>query len=855
MKAWECNCRGCPTDEKRQVCVTRQTESADVAIVFEMPSQEAAVKDNWYAGRTSGAGALIKQCLASVGISIDDVYTCSALNCRSNRKKEAMMKNAMLSCRPRLIEELKEANVKKVLCLGTVGYSALMSAERNLPITKIRGRWKKAYGMDVLATFAPDFLLASPDWFRDFEYDLNKFVSSSEAEPWPDVEVWVPETLKEADEAFRFLEEHETLSCDLETNGLSPIKNHVIACGFGVVDKNNDGVTVVIDDTLLTKKKPWKGIQRILSSAIETIFHNGKFDLQFFKAEFSKRDLPYSPGNIHDTMLLHYCLDERPMGKFASHKLENIARSRYDAPDYGIDMKKFIPEWNAASEYDRRRLRTGLHAYLGLDCYYTRRLFPDLWNECVEEDEDLLDLYDEYMVPGTLTLADVETNGILIDREFYEDASKKLEKDAKKILGRLQRLTGIPDFNPGSPKQVEEFVYGQLQLPRGEIQVAKAKKLGLKKWQKLDPKKKGKVSTYTSRRGKQREGPTSKPVLKTLARNFAEHTDTLLDIIQYRNLTKNAGTYVNGMLERVDVDGRIRGNFNLHGTATGRLSSDNPNLQNIPDSSHTGVEVRNGFIAAPGNVLIEADYSQLELRIAAWLSDDPGFKEVFIEGRDVHQEVTWALFHKTKQEASKYERYMAKCMNFGVMYQRGAHSLAHGPEMDYIEDNGGTRWSEQEVAEFFDRMLRNWPVFNQWMSDQQEYVYEHQYVKSPTGRKRRWPFIPPWDAGAAGRGAVNTPIQGTASDFTLSALIRIHNRLPDGAMIVSTVHDSILIECKKRLVKQVLRIVKEEMEENLPFETDLPFASDADVAEKWGQMGKYDWDEVTLELLPVEVEA
>jgi len=837
--------------------VSRPLDRAEVAIVFDFPEVEMATKDAFFTGKRGGPGDLIKRCLEGAGIDLDQVYLTSALNCRPNYKKEAMMKRAMLSCRPRLVKELKAAECTKVLCLGNVGFSALMSAERNLPITKCRGRWHSAWGMNIMATFSGGFLTAAPDWYRDFEQDLAKFVATDGREPFPDVDLWVPQSVKEADEAFDYLEEQTTMSCDLETLGLSPIRDGILAAGFAVNTAPTKGTAIVIDDMLLQRKKPWRRIQRLLNGEWEVVFHNAKFDLQFFKTAFEREGLPYAPNNIHDTMLLHYTMDERPMGRFASHVLENLARTRYDAIDYGINMSKFITEWKEADEQERRRLRKNLHQYLALDVYYTARLFPDLWNEAMQ-DTELLDLYEEYLIPGCIALADIEHRGILIDVDFYEEASAELAARSNKILGRLQRKTGIPDFNPGSPKQVSEYVYGSdngsLGLPFGEKEMAVVKKNADGDWRaalaEARKKRKGRQSTtFTSRRGKQREGPTSKAVLKSLARVVPEHKQVLYDIVEYRNLTKNAGTYVNGMLDRVDVDGRIRGNFNLHGTATGRLSSDGPNLQNIPDSSHTGIEVRNGFIADEGNVLLEADYSQLELRVAAWLSDDDEFKQVFIEGRDVHQEVTWALFHKTRKEASKYERYMAKCCNFGVMYQRGAGSLANGPEMDYIEDNGGTRWSEEEVKEFFDRMLRGWPTFNKWIEEQQVLVYQEQIVHSPTGRKRRFPLIPIWDSGAAGRAAVNTPIQGTASDFTLSALIRIHARLPEGAHIVSTVHDSILIECPRALIDEVLAIVKEEMEDNLPFDTGIPFASDADVAPKWGQMGKYDWDETTLELI------
>lgn len=818
-------------------------------------------KDDWYAGRPGSAGSLIKQCLEGVGIDLDEAYTCSALNCRPNFKKDAMVKRAMLSCRPRLIEELKQANVSKILCLGPVGYSALMSAERVLPITKNRGKWQQAFGMNILATFAPDFLIAVPDWYRDFEDDLDKFVSTDGPMPFPDVEMIVPKTASEANEWITYLKDQRTISCDLETDGLSPVKNRILAAGFGVVSKDGGGVSIVFDDKILDRQKTWKGIQQILNSSdIETVFHNGKFDLQFLKAEFDRRDLKYAPRAIHDTMLLHYTLDERPMGRYGSHVLERLAWFRYDAPAYGIDMKQFLAQWEQAIEDDEQEkleeLRTALRPYLSLDVYYTARLFPDLWNEAMNESQRLLDLYEDYLLPGSLAFADIEYQGVLVDRNFYEKAAAKLGRKSDAVLKRLRKAVGDDEFNPGSPKQVKKFVYDQLGLPFGEKEVQIAIKHG-KNWKAglaaYRAKKKASSNvTFTARRGGLREGPTSKAVLNALGRNFPEHQSVLADIVLYRNLTKNAGTYVKGMLERMDVDGRIRGNFNLHGTATGRLSSDNPNLQNIPDASHTGVEVRNGFIAPVGSVLIEADYSQLELRVAAWLSNDEGFKDVFIEGRDVHQEVTWALFEKTKEEASKYERYMAKCCNFGVMYGRGASSLAEGPEMDYIQDNGGTRWSKDEVQEFFDRMLGNWPRYNQWMDEQRVLVYKQQFVETPTGRRRRFPFIPPNDSGAAGRQAINTPIQGTASDFTVNALIRIHARLPEGAAIVSTVHDSILIECKKALVDEVLELVHEEMEINLPFDVDLPFVSDAEVAERWGEMGKYKWEDNVL--MPVAAE-
>ena len=246
----------------------------------------------------------------------------------------------------------------------------------------------------------------------------------------------------------------------------------------------------------------------------------------------------------------------------------------------------------------------------------------------------------------------------------------------------------------------------------------------------------------------------------------------------------------------------------MHGTSTGRLSSSNPNLQNIPEASHTKIEVRNGFVAPKGYGLIGADYSQLELRIAAHCSDDDNFCQMFIEGRDPHQEVAYAFFQKPSDQVTPYERYMAKCVNFGVVYGRGAESIALGPEMEHVVEIGGKRWTTEEVKEFFDKFFGHFPDFFVWCEEQKQFAYTNQYIESPLGRRRRFPMIPRNDGGAVGRQAVNTPIQGTASDFTLSSLIRINERLRDlPAHLILTIHDANYAECRLDYIDEVAEIM------------------------------------------------
>lgn len=824
-------CHGCPSNRGAPIH-RRDTIARDIAIVVDHPTAMEQSKENLLLGDT---GYIVKQMLQEVGINADECYVTTALNCRPNVKKEKMMKNAMLSCRGRVVRELKEAGVTKVLSIGSVCLSQMLGAERVLPPTSVRGRWEHAHGMDIMSTLNPTWFFGEPDFFRDFCDDLLKF-GTIPPEPAPDLEMWYPQTIKEMWEAFDFLSEASFVSCDVETTGLSPHKDELLAVGFGVLYQGTlDGTSVVLRQDLIEAEDTWESIGKLFAAEQSTVLHNMPFDVKWVKKHLRMYGIPYRPKRLEDTMFLHYCLDERPMGRFQSHNLKNISRYMCDAPDYDIQMRKWLKEYNnPKTTYERKaEMRSRMHEYLALDCYYTARIYPPLLEKVVS-DPDLFRFYENHLIPAAHTLLEVEETGALIDREFFEKSWIELNQRAQPILEKVRELTGKPEFNPNSPPQVAEYLYKEQNLP----------------------------VLRTARRGKLQEGKTSKQVLKMLKKQHPQYTEVIDGILQYRNLIKNAGTYVKGILERVDEDDRIRSSFLPHGTATGRISSSSPNLQNIPEASHTKIEIRYGYMAPEGYWLGEADYSQLELRVAAWFCEDEGFRKVYIEDRDLHQEVAFTFFNKPKEEVTKYERYMAKCMNFGVVYGRGASSLAYGPEMDYVEDElGGQRWALEEVKEFFDKFFGAFPKLKMWMDKQAKIAYTEHEVTTPFGNKRRFPFIPRNDDGAVGRQGFNSPIQGTAALLTINSLIRIHRRFKElnaeedkeVAHIVLTVHDSIMFEFLPEYLNTVKEIVRYEMEDNLPFEIPLPVKSDFDYAPRWGLIGK--WKDKEQILIPVDAEA
>jgi DNA polymerase-1 len=650
--------------------------------------------------------------------------------------------------------------------------------------------------------------------FRDWIRTFDKYFQTEGREPWPEIRVhhirW-PHEFKQwlADFAV------DEVSCDIETDGFNPFDDNLIAVGFGHIADDNSGDVAILDQELLEQRETWELIAAQLSYGL-TSFHNARFDLKFLLRWMKEHRVAFKLDGIGDTMLLNYCLDERPMGRYGAHSLKNMSRLRYDAPDYDIEMGKWIKEWKAKTTTQQRRkaMLKELHTYLSLDCYYTARLGRDLPYEVEEESPKLLKFYNWLLINGTLALTDIEYRGCKLNKPYLEDLATKLTEQSNTALRKIREYVEEPEFNPTSSKQMYKLLYEQLELP----------------------------VTKTARRGKLREGPTSQPVLRILRGKYPKYREIIDLIIEYRRLQKTLGTYVYGLLDRMDKDGRIRCNYLLHGTVTGRLSCQNPNLQNIPEKSHIGFDVRAAFIPSrPEWYMIEADYSQLELRVAAHLSQDANFVSAYVEDRDLHKDATDAIYRR--EDVTPYERWLAKCMVFGALYGRGAESLAFGPEMEYMENElGGTRWTLQQTEEFFKRFFNQYPQLRDWQAHQREIVYRDQIIESPMGRLRRFPFISRTENGAAGRQAMNTPIQSTASDITFSALIRIHWRLMElnqkvgrvVAHIVLTVHDSITTECHPKYLKQVVKIIDSEMR-RIPIESNVPFKAKIGTGPNWSE--------------------
>ena len=380
------------------------------------------------------------------------------------------------------------------------------------------------------------------------------------------------------------------------------------------------------------------------------------------------------------------------------------------------------------------------------------------------------ELLETMEIPLCFVLAQMEHLGFYADRDSIEAYGKELEEQVNQLQEEILQEVGYA-FNINSPKQLGEALFGKLGLPHG-----KKTKSG---WS------------------------TNADVLEEL-----RYLHPVVDkVLRYRTVAKLKSTYCDGLLKVIGADGRVHSTFNQMETRTGRISSSEPNLQNIPVRTPIGRELRKFFAGAQGNLLVDADYSQIELRVLAHVADDPAMKEDFVEGRDIHTATAARVFGMPTEMVTKDMRSKAKAVNFGIVYGIGAFSLS--------KDIGVSR---KEADDYIKGYLRNYAGVDAYMKRVVEEAKEKGYVETLFGRRRYLPELKSGNFNLRSFGervARNMPIQGTAADIIKIAMIRVSDRLEKEGLqgkLILQVHDELIVECPPQEREQVVRILQEEME-------------------------------------------
>ena len=379
-------------------------------------------------------------------------------------------------------------------------------------------------------------------------------------------------------------------------------------------------------------------------------------------------------------------------------------------------------------------------------------------------------LYNEIEFPLAQVLADMTRTGVLVDKDGIEQFGVKLRTELEQVLTRIHMETGSVSFNPNSPKQLGEMLFDTMGLPHGKKT--------------------------------QRGWSTDAETLESL-RDYP----LVEDILQYRAYQKLNSTYVEGLLKVIGEDGRIHSTFNQTEARTGRLSSDNPNLQNIPIRTELGSQLRAYFVARPGCVLVDADYSQIELRILAHVTGDEHMQQAFLTGEDIHRSTAAKIYGLPLEQVTPRLRSSAKAINFGIMYGKGAYSLS--------KDIGV---SVKEADAFLKNYLATFPKVSGYMDKTISDARNCGYVSTLFGRRRSLPELASNNHNIRASGermARNTPIQGTAADVIKLAMVRVWRRLRDEKMesrLILTVHDELIVEAPEAEAAKAAAILQEEME-------------------------------------------
>lgn len=397
--------------------------------------------------------------------------------------------------------------------------------------------------------------------------------------------------------------------------------------------------------------------------------------------------------------------------------------------------------------------------------------------------------------PLVRVLADMEFEGIRIDTQFLNEYSKELDREAKLSEERVYKQAGVR-FNLSSPKQLGEVLFEKL---------------------KLDPKaKKTKTGQYA----------TGEDVLLKMS-----HSNEIVDdILEYRELTKLKSTYVDALPLIINKKtGRVHTSYAQAVAVTGRLSSNNPNLQNIPIRTERGREIRKAFVPRQENhVLLSADYSQIELRIVAAISGDPAMCEAFQQKRDIHTATAAKVYGVPEAEVSKVQRYKAKSVNFGIIYGQGAFGLA---------DNLGI--SRSEAKEIIDNYKKQFTGIQKYMDEMINYAREHGYVKTLMGRKRWLKDINSANftvRGFAERNAINSPIQGSAADMIKMAMIKIHHEFKTrkfNSKMVLQVHDELVFDAPSEESEMIKPVILDCMRTALPLPNGVPVEAEVGSGDNW----------------------
>lgn len=575
------------------------------------------------------------------------------------------------------------------------------------------------------------------------------------------------------------LMQQSSVCFDTETTGLNPLNAELVGISFSF--EKGTAFYVPFPENreeaveLINEFKPF-----FESEQIEKVGQNLKYDIKILKQYEVE-----IKGPLFDTMIAHYLINPD-----MRHNMDVLAETYLKYSPQAIEelIGKKGKNQKSMRDIDLELVKE----YAGEDADITLQLKsvfqPQLSAAHTEE------LFQNIEIPLVSVLADMENEGIRLDIDFLSSLSETLDTDIKNLEQKIYE-EAEEQFNLASPKQLGDILFEKLKIGGSKP-------------------KKTKTGQYA----------TGEEILSELAHKH----QIVQDILDWRQLIKLQNTYVEALPKQVNPKtNRVHTEYMQAVAATGRLSSNNPNLQNIPIRTERGRLIRKAFVARDENYLImSADYSQIELRIIAALSQEPNMIESFKNGEDIHRSTASRVFNVALEEVTKEQRSHAKTVNFGIIYGVSAFGLSNQ-----------TNLSRSESKELIDTYYATYPQLKNYIAQQIEFAREHGYVQTVSGRRRYLKDIHSQNAivrGGAERNAVNAPIQGSAADIIKIAMIRIHQKLTEEqwkSKMLLQVHDELVFDAHKDELENLKNMVKAEMEN--AFQLKVPLVVDLGIGENW----------------------
>ena len=785
------NCKDCTLDKSRYVPPTGHCPKSGIAFVGEAPGRYEVAQGTPFVGES---GQLLRACIRACARDPADFYYTNVCKCQPPRNRTPTGAERIY-CSQSLWDEFREEGIEIIVPLGAVALETLGGVGK---ISKVHGLAYEIHVVDtpesyrVFPMYHPAAMLYNPGLFMEFAEEMEWLLAPDgpSTERAPLVEDYqVIEDPEEAIEFFRYLQNHMGLvAWDIETANTKVIDNDLLCVGFAWSPTN---AAVIPADLLYDVPAVCDAFQAAAESpSLRWSGHNAVFDVARLESLVGVR-VPIH----HDSMLLHYCLNETR----GTHGLKQLAMRYLRAPDWEADIRNYLPRKKVS--YSLIPLDV-LMRYNAQDAIFTYQL-TELLRERVGEHVGLDRLYNETLIPSARTFARVTREGTRIDMPYLEELSAATKVELRGYTAELRKIAGNSALNIRSPKQLAHWFYDIAGAPTTKYS------------KRVD------VTHKEGRHADSDRSPrtTAMDQLHRLAQEKYYGDELFCRFAQVLIKARHAQQFDNNFLKnyRTETDGFVHPNFLLHGTVTGRIACRRPNLMNMPIRGLSN-RARRLIIPREGNWIVAADYGQAELRVLGVLAGSEQIRQIYLQGLDVHdivgQEVYGADYIR------ELHRTWAKVINFGIAYGRGGHDIALALGVPVQRGH--------EIKKVVEDILG----VSYWLREQGEKALRAGYVEAPAGRRRRWPLITERTRAEVARKAVNAPVQGTTSDIVLGGMNRIAEWIYDvGGHILFTVHDEIVCEVPTEKVLEYAKRIEADMvaAAYALLGTEMPFEAEAEV--------------------------